>query len=46
MQTQGLEMNEFSLILFKVQEALEAATGPCGEIVRKKFYDVLQKNLR
>jgi hypothetical protein len=23
---------------------LEAATGQCGEIVRQKFYEVLQKN--
>ena len=44
MQAHRLEMNAFSLILLDVREALEAATGPCGEIVRKKFYEVLQKN--
>jgi hypothetical protein len=37
-------MNAFSLILFNVREVLEAATGECGQIVRQKFYEVLQKN--
>jgi lipopolysaccharide biosynthesis regulator YciM len=37
-------MNAFSLILFNVREALEAATGECEQKVRQKFYEVLQKN--
>jgi hypothetical protein len=37
-------MNAFSLILLDVREALEAADGECGQKVRQKFYEVLQKN--
>jgi hypothetical protein len=44
METHGLEMNEFSLILFNVRQALEASTGECGQKVREKFYEVLKKN--
>jgi hypothetical protein len=41
MESHGLEMNALSLILSNVREALEAATGECGQIVRQKFYEVL-----
>jgi hypothetical protein len=45
METHGLEISEFSLILFNVRDALDAASDKCGQIVQEKFYKVLKKNL-
>ena len=44
LETQGLTINECSLILRDVKEAIYNATGELAEVFRKKFEDVLAKN--
>lgn len=44
LESQGLTINESSLILGDVRAALEVAAGETGEQIRQKFYDVVWKN--
>jgi hypothetical protein len=44
LESQGLTINEASLVLGRVREALLEATGEIAELIQEKFSDIITKN--